>query len=125
MNDPESFFAEHAERTRRWFLRLGASATVALGSMPLAAGEKPPEKELARALEKLESYFTPQEKFGDVSRGKPVPHSLPEAKKREVGLTRETWKLEVLSDPDHPAKLGKPLTRKAGTALDFKDLLKL
>jgi DMSO/TMAO reductase YedYZ molybdopterin-dependent catalytic subunit len=66
-----------------------------------------------------------QEKFGDVSRGRPVPHSLPEAKKREVGLTRDTWKLEVVSDPTHPSKLGKPLTIKDNTALDFKGLLEL
>jgi len=50
---------------------------------------------------------------------------LPDAKKREVGLTRETWKLEVISDPDNPAKIRSPLTQKTGTALDFAGLLKL
>ncbi len=85
--------------------------------------ESPPE--LASAIESLEPYFTPQEKFRDVSRGKPLPHSLSEEKKRAVGLTRETWKLEVVSDPDHPAKLRSPLTKKDGTALDFDGLMKL
>ena len=104
MHDPETFLAEHVELTRRWFLRLGASAAVT-GCAPLAAGEQPPAKELVRALEKLEPYFTPPEKFRDVSRGNPLPHSLSEAKKREVGMTRESWNLEVVSDPEHPAKL--------------------
>ena len=47
------------------------------------------------------------------------PHSLPEEKKREVGLLRETWRLKVLSDPDNPAALSQELT------LDFQTLLKM
>jgi hypothetical protein len=27
-----------------------------------------------------------------------------------VGLTRDSWRLEVISDPEHPATLGKTLT---------------
>src|SRR5947209_3759078 len=42
-----------------------------------------------------------------------------------VDLTRRTWQLEVLSDPDNPATLGKQLTRKDGTSLDFKGLQEL
>ena len=74
-----------------------------------------PEKAGARP----EPYFTPSMNFRDVSRGKPLPHSLPDEKKREVGLTRDTWRLEVLADPDHPAKIGNPLTRATNNALDF------
>ncbi len=84
-----------------------------------------PPAELAPVLEKLESYFTPQDKFGDVSRGKPVPHALPLAKKKEVGLTRETWKLDIISDPENPATLGKQFTRKDNTAIDFDTLVSL
>ena len=80
---------------------------------------------LAKTIDSLEPYFTPQEKFRDVSRGKPLPHSLSEDKKRAVGLTRETWNLEVVSDPDNPAKLRNPLAKNAGTALDFAGLMKL
>jgi DMSO/TMAO reductase YedYZ molybdopterin-dependent catalytic subunit len=109
---------EQLELTRRRFL--GAAAALGVPS-----GDKPLEPELMRAVEKLESYFTPQEDFRDVSRGKPLPHSLSEEKKREVGLSRDTWKLEVVSDPEHPAKLGKQLTVKDKTALDFKALLQL
>ncbi len=121
MNDPERFAAEYLRLTRRYFL--GAAAAAGCG-LPRAASA-PPAPELARPIEQLESYFTPQEQFRDVSRGKPLPHSLPEARKRAVGLSRETWTLEVVSDPDHPATLGRQLTRKDGTALDFKGLLQL
>jgi DMSO/TMAO reductase YedYZ molybdopterin-dependent catalytic subunit len=76
-------------------------------------------------LEKLELYFTPQREFSDVSRGKPLPHSLPEDKKRTVGLMRETWKLEVISDPEHPASLGRQFTSATSSALTFDGLLKL
>lgn len=118
MSEAERFLNEHLGLTRRWFLALGVGAA----TLPGAAAA---EEDVAGVLAKLEPYFTPPEEFRDVSRGKPVPHSLPEAKKREVGLTRDTWKLEVVSDPEHPARLGKQLTNAAGTALDFKALLDL
>jgi DMSO/TMAO reductase YedYZ molybdopterin-dependent catalytic subunit len=124
MNHPDDFLDDHQALTRRYFLGLGMAAAAAVEGAA-AEREMPLAPELVRAIDRLEPYFTAQEKFNDVSRGKPVPHSLSEAKKREVGLTRETWKLEVVSDPEHPAKLGKQLTRKDGTALDFKDLLEL
>ena len=54
-----------------------------------------------------------------------VPHTLPLEKRQEVGLTRDTWKLEVASDPDHPARLRNPLTKDKNTALDFAGLMKI
>ena len=108
-----------AELSRRNFLRCG----VALAAGTAVAADLPPE--LGPALETLEPYFTTPAEFRDVSRGNPLPHSLPEDKRREVGLTRETWKLEVVSDPDKPATLGKQFTKKDGTAIDFAALLEL
>jgi DMSO/TMAO reductase YedYZ molybdopterin-dependent catalytic subunit len=106
---------------RRDFLRIGAAA---LGAAPaLSALQDPPGPR--RAAEQLEPYLTPQEKFRDVSRGTPLPHRLPPEKMAEVGMTRESWRLEVFSDPEHPAKIGKPLTKEKGTALDWEGLLKL
>src|SRR5579871_2748181 len=119
MRDAERFLAEHAAITRRFFLRLGAAGLAATSSLVRAAPD------LGPALAKLGPYFTPQAEFGDVSRGQPLPHSLAAEKKRDVGLTRDTWTLEVVSDPDHPATLGRQLTRKDGTALDFPGLLRL
>jgi DMSO/TMAO reductase YedYZ molybdopterin-dependent catalytic subunit len=124
MSEATDFLHEHNDLTRRFFLRCGA--TLAAGSTLTArASAAEPPTELAPILAKLESYFTTQGKFGDVSRGKPLPHALPLEKKKEVGLTRETWKLEIISDPEHPAALGKQFTRKDDTALDFNALLKL
>ncbi len=93
------------ELSRRDLL-LGAAAFAARPSF--ATQGEPPEP-----------YFTPQEKFRDVSRGKPLPHKLPPEKMAEVGMTRESWKLEILSDPENKAKLGKPVT------LDWAGLMKL
>lgn len=123
MSDADRFLNRHAALSRRFFLRCGAAWAAAGYVVPGGAAELPPE--LAPVLEKLEPFFTPPEKFGDVSRGNPIPHTLKEEKRRAVGLTRETWKLEVIADPDNPATLGKPLTKKDETAIDFTALLKL
>ncbi len=129
-----AFLVEHRQLTRRYFLRLGAvgAAAAILPSRAVQAADTPPEpvkpakhSKPNKAGAKQDPYFTPAEDFQDVSRGKPLPYTLSEEKKREVGLTRDTWKLEVISDPEHPAKLGKPLTQADGTALDFAGLLEL
>jgi len=118
-----NFLFDHRELTRRYFLRLGVAGVAGMGILPWrdVRGESSGNS----ATRDLEPYFTPQDKFRDVSRGKPLPHSLPDDKKREVGLTRETWKLEVVSDPEHRASIRNALTKKDGTALDFAGLLKL
>ena len=112
-----------SELTRRYFLR-GGAGLAATGWCSEASAEPLP-RELEPALRDLEPYFTPADDFRDVSRGTPIPHTLPEEKKREVGLTRETWRLEVVADPEHPATLGRQLTKADGTTLDFAGLLKL
>jgi DMSO/TMAO reductase YedYZ molybdopterin-dependent catalytic subunit len=112
-----------SELTRRTFLHAGAAAATGWSVADVRADS--PSPELAKAIEHIEPYFTEPEHFQDVSRGKPLPHSIPLDKKKEVGLTRETWKLEVLADPEKPATLGKQFLKKDGTALDFEALLKL
>jgi len=99
MTSPDFFLREHHRLTRRWFLRLGAAAAAAWPAL-LRGDDLSPEcaKACGEALAGLE-YLTPPAKFGDVSRGNPIPHTLPDAKRKEVGLTLETWKLEVLADP--------------------------
>ena len=123
MSDAERFLAEHREVTRRFFLGCGVAGAAATLTPARAAADRPAE--LAKVIDSLEPYFTAPDDFRDVSRGNPLPHSLPDARKKEVGLTRETWRLEVGSDPEHPATLGKQLTKADGTALDFPGLLKL
>lgn len=121
----DDFLAEHSQLCRRYFLGLGASGLAALAAAPLFGATPQRDERLQQALDQLEPFFTPPARFRDVSRGKPVPHSLPDEQKQQVGLTRETWKLEVLSDPDHPTRLRAPLTIKDGTALDFPALMRL
>ena len=95
--------------------------------MRIAHAQESPKKVIkpSKGGVQADPYFTPAEDFADVSRGIPLPHSLPKDKKRDVGLTRETWRLEVVTDPDHPARLGRPLTKAKDSALDFQALLKL
>src|SRR5437763_9204996 len=98
MNDRDE--ARGQVRVSRRVLFPAAAALAAGMWMPEAEADarrpEPLPAELARAAEGIEPYLFAQERFGDVSRGNPVPHSLPEEKKREVGLTRETWKMEVI-----------------------------
>jgi DMSO/TMAO reductase YedYZ molybdopterin-dependent catalytic subunit len=70
-------------------------------------------------------YLTPQAQWGDVERGNPLPYTLPPERRREVGLERDTWQLEIVADTESPAELEAPLTRQSGTAIDFQMLLEL
>ena len=130
MNPPD-FLDEHARLTRRFFLQTGvvglAVSPALIREADAQNAENPPKKRVKpdKAGARPEPYFTPTEDFRDVSRGTPRPHSIPEDKRREVGLTRETWRLEVTSDPKHPTKIANPLTKENGKALDFATLLKL
>jgi DMSO/TMAO reductase YedYZ molybdopterin-dependent catalytic subunit len=121
----EPFLAEHAAATRRFFLKLAALGTVSslVPGRPLSADELPAL--LAGAIEKIEPYFTAQDDFRDVSRGKPTPHRLPDEKKAEVGITRDTWSLEFGSDTDNPADLKRPYGEETGTTFRFDDLMKM
>ena len=127
--DHADFLAEHFEVTRRFFLRAGVLGFAAAQRLALASAAVRPESEKHVKPEKAgvqrDPYFTAAEDFRDVSRGTPLPHSLPDEKKKEVGLTRESWHLEVISDPDDPAKIARSLNKADGTALDFEALLKL
>jgi DMSO/TMAO reductase YedYZ molybdopterin-dependent catalytic subunit len=126
VNQPiANFLAEHRLLTRRFLLRCGVAGSAAVAVWVRTGWADMRSPELATLIEKLEPFFTPADQFRDVSRGKPVPHSLSDEKKQEVGLDRDTWRLEVISDPDNPARIGKPMTKADGTALDFNGLLQL
>ena len=125
MKPLDDFLREHEQLTRRHWLKLGATASALATLWPRSASAEPPAPELQQALAELESYFTTPSQFNDVSRGTPLPHSLPDDQKMAVGLTRESWRLEVISDPDNPVRLRKPMTKADGTAFDFNALLQL
>ena len=50
---------------------------------------------------------------------------MPLEKRREVGLERETWRLEVVADPESNSVLEKPLTKEHGTAFTWDALMRL
>ena len=125
MRDFDRFMRDHDLVTRRFFMRVGAASLGIFGGGAIQSWADGLSPELNEAVAKLESYMTPLDKFRDISRGSPVPHSLSEEKRIEVGLTRETWRLEVTADLDHPTRIKQPLTIAGGTALDFPGLMEL
>lgn len=126
MHNPQPIIAEHIAVSRRYFLQLGATGVAAWQLSPLAtrADDVPGNAALAEAIARPE-YLTNPDDFRLVERGEPLPYTHPVEKLREVGMTPETWKLEVDSDPDAKATLGNPLSKELGTALDWPGLMKL
>lgn len=126
MYDPDQVVAEHFALTRRHFLRLGAAGAAAWQLSPLVAlaEDSAGKALLIEEIAKLR-YLTDFDKFQLVERGEPLPYTHPIEKLREVGLTQETWKLEVVSDPDAKAQLDNPLSKELGTALDWAGLMQL
>ena len=100
---------------------LCGGATQFSGGTALAAEETMPER----------PFLTPADKFRDVSRGTPKPHTLTGDALVQARMTPETWRLEITADgPADPkqkefATAGKSLTIDDGTALDFAALLEL
>jgi hypothetical protein len=116
------FLQQHFSLTRRAFIQAGLAST-ALASGTTLAAQADDSAVLQAAIDSLESWLTLPDQFRDVSRGKPIPHSLPEEQRKELGLTRETWKLNVISDADNPASIANPLTGE--NAFTFDDLMTL
>jgi hypothetical protein len=114
---------EHLELTRRYFLGLAAAGVAGLSPSLAGAGTNDSHA-LADAVAKL-SYLTPVERFKMFGRGNPPPDQLSPEKRREVGLDPETWRLEVVADPDSDCQLDHPLSQECGTALDWPGLMKL
>lgn len=126
------FLQEHLRLSRRDFMQAGmtAAAVLSVTSHSVCSGQDAtvtPKStvEPGKAGARPDPYLTPAGEFRDVSRGTPLPHSLPDEKKQAVGMTRETWSLDVISDPDNPAKIDQPFSAANGTALKFDGLLKL
>ena len=69
------------------------------------------------AQEPTRSVLTPAEKFGNVARGNPVPHTLRGDALIQAHLTPETWRLEIVAEGG--AKIAQPVT------LDFPALMEL
>jgi hypothetical protein len=87
-------------------------------------GKVPEDPLLAKAISKLE-YLTPADKFIVQRRGQPVLTEIPAVKLPTISLTRETWKLEILPDPESNSEIGNPCTVERGNAIGWTDLMKL
>ncbi|HUU28805.1 MAG TPA: molybdopterin-dependent oxidoreductase [archaeon] len=126
MDQIEQVAREHTDITRRYFLQLCAMGVAAPDVSELCAQDNNAEAHslLTEAISKLE-YLTREENFINFGRGKPPPYELPLEKRREVGLVRETWQLEVLPDPESNAEVEQPLSKKLGTALNWDGLMKI
>ena len=111
--------------TRREIFRLGAAGLVAGALADAAAGaeEQPPGLSAPRPAR---PFLTPGKRFRDVSRGKPIPHTLAGDDLVKARLTPETWRLEIVAhdrpDTKNKATVEKPLTVAAGSALDLPAL---
>ena len=103
--------------TRRDFLRLGAAGVAVAQGASLAPAASADDPVLARAIASLGSRcLTPHAEFNTVERGNPLPYTLPLEKRREVGLERDTWKLEVFADPQSNS-LVKTLPHRRGVVV--------
>ncbi len=84
----------------------------------------PDDPILAEAISELE-YLTPADRFIVQRRGKPVLSEIPLESLPAIGLTRDTWKLEIFPDPESNSELGNPMKRERGNAFIWNDLMKL
>lgn len=121
MDTTRALVERHLQVSRRHFLRLAAGGAIALSSLPSSANEKDATQRFAREF----GWLTPSDKFRNVERHKPLPYKRPLEERLELGLERETWKLEVVADPESNSRLRNPLTKEQGNALDFAGLMKL
>ncbi|MCX7014461.1 MAG: molybdopterin-dependent oxidoreductase [Candidatus Sumerlaeota bacterium] len=129
MDRPEHFASEHASLTRRFFLQLGAGAAAVLPAPAVWAKQAQTQVVsdplLVEAVSELE-YLTPLSKFRrQGGRGNPRIDTLPADQLPSLGLTPETWRLEIVPDPDSDSEMGNPLSNERGNALDFPALMKL
>jgi DMSO/TMAO reductase YedYZ molybdopterin-dependent catalytic subunit len=123
MGDFDSLRA-HCQLSRRYFLQLGCAATAAWNAAPLAAASTAADPQLREAIAKLE-YLTPVARGVYSDKGGAGVLKLPAEKLREIGLTPETWSLEVVADTASTSIVERPLARAQGSALDWKGLMQL
>lgn len=79
---------------------------------------------LAKAVSELE-YLTPADKFIVQRRGNPVLTEIPHEKLASIGLTPETWKLEIVADAESNSEIGNPMTTEKGNAFTWGDLMNM
>ena len=121
MPKTEEIIDDHIQLTRRYFVGIGTAAVTGVALSSVSA-DTPPE--LADAIGDLE-YLTADADFVNCSRGNPSPPMLSPEEHRAAGMHRDTWRLEVIADPDTDAKIENPLSEELGTELTWNDLMEL
>lgn len=124
MSSPDDLLAEHITATRRYFLRLAAVGAAGSAVADLWAAADLDHPALAKAIEKLD-YLTADADFRYVGRLKPKTSEMSEQELIEARLTRDSWQLEVIADPDSDARVRHPLTIADGNALTFDQLIEI
>lgn len=79
---------------------------------------------LQEAIARLR-YLTPLDRAYILDKGKAGVSKLPTDQLREIGLTPETWTLEVTPDPASNSIVETPLSRALGNGLNWDGLMKL
>jgi DMSO/TMAO reductase YedYZ molybdopterin-dependent catalytic subunit len=121
MPSTEDLLDQHTQLTRRYFVGPGAAAVTGV-ALARAGADTPPE--LGSAIGLLE-YLTHSTGLANFGRGTPPPHTLSSEARRAAGLDPETWRLEVVADPETDAEVANPLSKDLGTALTWDDLMAL
>ncbi len=117
---------DHDGISRRHAVKLGLSGLASLGSPGWSTAQTPEAATFSK-----HPLLTPAHQFEDVSRGKPIPHTLKGEALVKAQLTPETWRMEITADATPHAgitqatQVGKELTVANGTALDYAALLDL
>ena len=124
MNPHHTLATEQTPRTRRCFLGIGVGTAASL-VMPTAwATIDIGHPALAEAISKLQ-YLTADKDFRYVGRIKPKVSEMPDNERQAAGLTRDTWRLEVIADPDSKARVRRPMAKADATALTFGQLIEI
>ena len=110
--------------TRRYFLQWGGAAVVTWNVSPLAASGAEIDPQIREAIAKLE-YLTPLDRAFILDKGKAGVTKLPVERLRELGLTPDSWSLEVIPDPASNSVVEQPLSRARGNALNWQGLMSL
>jgi DMSO/TMAO reductase YedYZ molybdopterin-dependent catalytic subunit len=124
MDDLGSCAEEHINLTRRSFLRLGVAGAFGVGALRLWRQAPAGSALLDEAIAKLD-YLTRPEEVREFGRETPRIDQLPLDKRRQAGLHPDTWQLEVVADEESGCEVERPLSKESGTALTWKELMRL
>jgi DMSO/TMAO reductase YedYZ molybdopterin-dependent catalytic subunit len=114
---------------RRHFLGIAAGTGLSAGLANAVVGAQGPSPgeligdDSRKGSRDSAPFLTEANKFVDVSRGNPKPHTLKGEALAKARLTPSTWRLEIVGDPS--ANVARPGRLEDNTALDLAGLKEL